>query len=353
MTEKEKEMMERYIYEVIRRIPREQREDIQMELQELISDMMEEGDADMEKVLTELGSPKKFAQKYRGENNYLIGPEYFEDYIWVLKIVLLISVMSNVISGVVQMVFHSEQLLGIVDYMEIVVENIVVGTITGAVGGFGFITLIFAVMERQKVKLEIGGEKEWSAKKLKAWSPVMLPPVPDKKARISRGDCIVEIVFTVLLCSLLTFAPEWMGAVQINDKIVTFVSPFNLEYWHVILPILLVSMGAALIDSIMKLVTGRYCKTVMISGICMGAVQIVLAAVVLKLLPFWNPDFVEQLENINGIEITSKGDLLTYWNTGLISNILLAGIIIITLAEVATTIYKTLRYGRETVIAGR
>lgn len=92
MTEKEKDLMERYIYEVTRRVSKEQREDIAMELRELISDMYEQecekqqdnvfdagatdteaknaGAADagtMQRVLESLGDPADFAKKYRDE----------------------------------------------------------------------------------------------------------------------------------------------------------------------------------------------------------------------------------------------------------------------------------------------
>ena len=39
MTPNEKEYMDRYIYQVIRRLPKAQRDEVRMELEELISDM--------------------------------------------------------------------------------------------------------------------------------------------------------------------------------------------------------------------------------------------------------------------------------------------------------------------------
>ena len=35
-----------------------------------------------------------------------------------------------------------------------------------------------------------------------------LEPVPDRKAVISRGDSVVGIIFIILLCVLLIFAPR-------------------------------------------------------------------------------------------------------------------------------------------------
>ena len=49
------------------------------------------------------------------------------------------------------------------------------------------------------------------------------------------------------------------------------------------------SLLVGLADEILRLVTGCYCKLVMLSNILCGAVQIALSAVVLKGMPLWNP----------------------------------------------------------------
>ena len=77
MTPNEKDYMDRYIYQVIRRLPKAQREEVRMELEELISDMYTDKGS-MEEVLTELGDPAEFAKQYQSDQRYLIGPEYFD-----------------------------------------------------------------------------------------------------------------------------------------------------------------------------------------------------------------------------------------------------------------------------------
>src|SRR5659263_187062 len=89
------ELIERYIYAVTRHLPEKQREDIAKELRGLIEDMLSQraeahaSDTDIEAVLIELGEPSALASKYSGKPRYLIGPEIFETYIMVLKIVLI------------------------------------------------------------------------------------------------------------------------------------------------------------------------------------------------------------------------------------------------------------------------
>lgn len=343
MAMEKNEMMERYIYEVIRRVPKKQRKEIQLELEELISDMMEQEGAKLEAILTKLGNPREFAQKYSGRHNYLIGPEYYGDYCWMMKVFLISALAFHMVSIIFQAVFSPGLLLKVSFY----VETVFTDTLISLIGGFGMLTLIFAVFERYNVRVQIKimKEEDWSVEKLKAWTPSKLPPVPDEKARISRGDCIVGIVFTLLFGLLLVFAPEWSAGIRAGDGNLKLVSPFNLEAWNVILPILVIALAIELVNEVMKLLTGRYCKKVMISEILSGIAEIILSALLLKALPFWNPNFVRELEEAFEVKVASHGDLLFYWNDGLISNIFLIGIVTVTLAEIGVTVYRTCRYG--------
>lgn len=94
MTLDDKELMGRYIYQVIRRLSRAQRDEVRMELEELISDMYADKGS-METVLTQLGDPAEFAKQYQNDRQYLIGPEYFETYLWFVKVILICTAVPN------------------------------------------------------------------------------------------------------------------------------------------------------------------------------------------------------------------------------------------------------------------
>ena len=88
------DLLNRYVYDVTRRLPEKQRAEIDKELRGLISDMLVErlGEAepsrgDVEAVLMELGNPADLADNYRGTRRYLIGPDYFDRYASILKLV--------------------------------------------------------------------------------------------------------------------------------------------------------------------------------------------------------------------------------------------------------------------------
>lgn len=76
-----------------------------------------------------------------------------------------------------------------------------------------------------------------------------------------------------------------------------------------------------------------------------GAIQIVSSVVVLKILPIWNPDFTDEIQALLGNRAESAGKFFSLWNWELVSNGLLALIILITLSEIGVTVYKTVCYG--------
>lgn len=349
MNANERDMSERYLYEVVRRLPKDQREEISLELRGLIQELFEE-DPDMERVLTKLGDPVQFAKRYRDDSRYLIGPEYYDDYLWMLKIVLLCAAVPIFITAVVSGILEGGGLVPAI--VESTVNAIVNLTICG-VGVFGGVTLVFAVMERQKIKLDLRQPQKWTPGSLRGrtaperqtWAPSFLPPVPDKRALISRGDSIAGIVFIALFGALLVFAPGLIGAYYKEGESLLQIPVFNLSQWALLLPVLLLWLLVGFVDEVTRLVMGCYCKAVMICNILSGALQVLLAAVLLKVLPLWNPNFASELSRQFPSVFQTSNPFLAQWGTGLFSNLLLLLIIAATLLEIGVTVYKTLRYG--------
>lgn len=342
MSEKEKELKQRYIYEVTSRVSKKQRREIEMELDELIDDMFEAKaeNKDMEQILKELGEPEEFAKQYRDENKYLISPEYFDDYIWFVKIVLGCILISNAVSFFIQFVINTKN---INKYFIDTITNLAIGSIFS----FGIVTLIFAYMEYKKVKIDI--KRTWSADKItKEWNPLSLPPVPDNKALISRGECIASIIMLVVVGIFFIMFPSFvgMGVSANNGREFIVISPFNLDYWHIILPLIFVSMAVELSSEIYKLLVGKYNKKVMTAVIASNVFQAIVSIILLKMIPFFNPNFINEVEKQVNVTFQSKFDLLNYWNTDFLTNVILLIIIGAMILETGIAVYKTLKYGK-------
>lgn len=347
MNGKDRELMERYIYQVVKRLPKEQRSEVALELRELIGDMAESGES-MEKVLARLGDPAEFAKKYQDTERHLIGPEYYDDYLWFLKVVLICAGIVVLVVSII------EGITGAAVSAFASVTSGIGNLFAAGISVFGGVTLLFALMERNKVRFE-RKKKEWSVGDLAAdhfakgmnWSPRQLTPVPDKRALISRGDSIVGIVFIVLFCTILIFAPWLLSAMPVVDGELLMIPVFNLDQWHVILPVFIFSLAIGLADEIFRLVSGHYCRAVMISNIVCGTVQIILAVLLLKVFPILNPNFASDIMLYLEQERGVMEWFAAHWNSGAVENGFLALMVFATLLEVGTTVYKTLRYGVE------
>ena len=335
----DQEMIKRYIYEVVKRTPQEARDDLRLELSALIEDMCAEEHISAEQALLKLGSPDKFADRYRENSRYLIGPEYYDNYLWVIKIALACIGISALVSAVVTSILNADH---VVRFCIIFFQELISTAITGSIATTGIITIVFAVLQHQNVKLQ---KKSEAGTKPKSWTPSMLQPVPDQRVIINRGDSFVSIVFIIIFSALLLFAPQLFGAFSYQDgKFTTAACIFNLDQWPLILPVFLTGLVIGLIDEIIRLVIGSYCRIVMYSSIICNTLGVVLAAVLLKVLPLWNPDFADQLKNAAGLGQFSKNGLLRSWDSSFISNILLIIIFLVSMAETGYTVYKTLKY---------
>lgn len=347
----DKEMMERYIYEVIKRVPQKMRAEITLELQSLIEDMCSDGDATVEEVLQKLGSPQEFAKKYRDTPNYLIGPEYYDNYMWVLKLALGAIGISALVSAVVAGITNIDSGFAIIG---LVIGEFFRVALNGTYSAIGVVTIIFGVLEWKNVKVDLRPESKWSVDELnknaatvKGWTPNLLPPIPDKRAVISRGDSVFSIFIITIFGALMVFAPEVFSAFHHDgDKLIHISNIFNLEAWDKILPVLILVVFVGLLNEVVRLVTGYYCKAVMISSVFSGIVHIACGVILMKVLPFWNPIFGKELKQYIGVTEYAAGDFLGYWGTNTFNNGFLAIVCVISGIEMAVAVYKTLKYSK-------
>lgn len=331
----ETEMIERYIYEVIKRVPQKQRKEIKLELAELIEDMKEEGTT--EEILMKLGNPAEFAKRYRDENNYVIGPDYYDDYVWIAKIGAFAVAISAIVSAVVRGLTEAE---GLKDFIKVFIGEGIGVSVSGAVGFLGMLTIIFVLMERLKIKVDIKPDKEWT--------PSQLPAVPEKKAMLSRGESIVAIIFYMVLMGMFLFVPEIFGAFETTDTGIKSIScVFNLEQWSSIVPFFVLILVIGMFDEIVKIIYGQYCKAVMYSSIVCNAISVVLFFILFKCMDVWNSSFADELLIQAGKKEYSKGDMLRYWNTDRFDEFLLGFIVLASCLEIASYVYHTYKYGRK------
>lgn len=349
MKEEQQSLLDRYLYELKRHLPKNQREEISKEVEEMILAMYEEsGDhKTLEEILNELGSPAKLAGKYRDHESYLIGPQYYEDYLWILKIVTACVAGAFIVTIVVNSVM---KIGGTDDFHTYFADlaGMLVDSIMSLISAFGIVTILFAIMERQQVGISFSQEFARAGKlqngEVQPWTCDVLPAVPDKKYRISRGDAIVSIVFIVLFYGFLI-----MDLFRVPIKIgmhTESIPIFNTERWDMVLLLFGISLCLNLMEQIIRIIAGRYGKLVAGANVIAGIAQIIVCVAMLK-LPIWNPDFLNELEvvfKINGKKLLDFTD--SFLSGGFMSWILYL-IVLITVIEMVVTLYKSIQAEKE------
>ena len=195
-------LIDKYIAEVGKHLPRSNRADIEAEIRSTLEDMLEErtpgqgpaSEATVMELLREYGSPREVAATYK-THPYLIGPRMFPIFETVIRIVLAVVAGASLIGLAVGLV--DTGLAG--PAFASTIGEWFGGLISGLIAAFGNVVLVFAILERTQAANQFEKDfKEWDPKELKS------EPDPDQ---IDRPDHIATIIFTFLGLVILNLYP--------------------------------------------------------------------------------------------------------------------------------------------------
>lgn len=327
-------MVDRYIYAVTKRLPEKQREDIDKELRGLIEDMLEERskgaaptDKDIEAVLIGLGEPSRLADQYRGKNRYLIGPEYFDKYLILLKIVLAASAFGMTIALFISYAITPP------DSISVIFSNVLDSIFSGLFQGFTWVTVIFALLEFHQVNLKrVKGDRY-------EFRPLELPKIPSENARIKRSGPIVGIIFSVIFLNILNFFPQLFG-VSLNGS--SLIPIFNIDLLQRYMLIINIGFACIILKEILKIVYGRYCVPLAIGTVGLSFISLVISWVVLLDYNLWNTNITTIILQNNHIKLPAGFDLVNPMAS--IAKIFIAACILAFVVETIVTIYRTIKY---------
>ncbi len=302
------ELIDRYVYDVTRRLPQEQRTDIEKELRSLIDDMLaartgdaEPSEEDVTAVLKELGRPNDLAAKYRGTKRHLIGPEYYDLYWLVLKIVLAATGFGLVIALIVSSVATPPE-----NAFSMAAESFW-GIFGGLVQAFAFVTIAFALVERFA--------KDAHMLKLD-WSPKDLPPVPPLNQRdtvnIKRADPIVGLIFGVIGLIIFNAMPWILGYVTTVEGMKS-VPVFNLDVVRTMLPLIDLMICLGMLKDMIRLIAGRYSIKVSLGIAAINIAMLVLNIVIFLPPAIWNANFLISLYAATHINMFVSEVAKTIW----------------------------------------
>jgi hypothetical protein len=326
-------LIEKYIAEVGKHLPRRSRADIEAELRSTLEDMLEErkqaqGAMDDEAIielLRDYGAPRKVAESYTGPR-YLIGPRMYPMFELVTRIVLIVLFAVSLAGLGISL--SKSSLVG-PEFLKTIGRS-ALGLLTGLISAFGNIVLVFVILER------VLPAKEFD-KELDDWDPADLAKEPDPD-RVKFGEQIFEVFFLVLFLILLNLYPSAIGFGFFDEGNWVFITPvltqafFNYLPWINILFLLQIAFNVYLLRQ------GWWTTGLRIANALLELGSIALAVIMLR-----GPDLValraEQLANTPLEE--SAALFVTLAN--LIPTLVLTIVIIVSSSEVAQTVYRLLK----------
>ena len=326
------DLIDRYIYAVTKHMKSAMKKDVAAELETIIQDMLEErcGDVtpterDIKVVLTELGTPAELSSKYKGETqDCLIGQPYYSLYVYVLKIVTT-CVSGGMLLAQIMAALTSHTIWYIAIY------HTIGGILGGILTGFAFVTLLFAFFYKKGIKVD--GLNDGIDN---------LPPVPQKRNRISKADAIVGIIFSVIFTIVFLVCPQILCIAFVKNGGDVYEPLFNLEYirqtWYLILAFGILGIAK---ESV-KLIDGSYTQRVMIVTIITNLIDGLLTFIWLLNGRIMNSAFFDGIEQLFGENAEIIPKIFMHFNK------LFLAIIIFALAiNCIETVVKSVKYSRK------
>lgn len=335
-------LIERYVYDVTRRLPEKERTEVGWELRANIEDMIAPGarQAEVEAVLYELGSPAELAAKYRTTPSYLIGPRYYDDYIRAIKwITPLVGVILLVVGAFIGGIDAINGGLTGADFMASIIGTAISLGVQGALQALMYTTVGFVIAER--VTKSDGEKKEWQISDL--------PEVTgEDKNRIRISDTVVELVFNLIFTALAILflsgnLPVILSFNTGTQVITEFLAP---EFVAIAIPLLLVGVAFSIVEDILKLVYRRWnlltCGATLVSSV----VNIGLLFYILCRPQIFSTDFIKLVSEIDIPRINILGLAGNLTNNPVLM-VVFAIVVIIILVDAVIAVHHTIKAREE------
>lgn len=331
--------VEEYIYAVVRQLPQGQREDIRRELRGLIEDMLEQkagegvpSDRAIEETLLELGAPDEMAAKYRGGGRYLIGPDYFPQYVTVLKIVCTAVLIGMTVVSAVELMLNPA---GAVEQAARYVLSLFLSVTQAA----AWVTIGFAVAE-------YAGDRRAARKETADWHPAQLEPLPERNRRIPRSGPVAEMVFSVLIMLLFSSALPLFGVLHFGNNGASVIPFLNVQAAERFLPLIWAALLLGIARASFKLIYGRWTRPLLLFHVFSNLISLVLILIMFASPDIWNGAFLIHLTEAGIVTPGSEGyeTVSTVWTLSTERFVYFA--VLVTLIDSAAVCYKVLGRGQ-------
>lgn len=322
-------LLERYVAEVGKYLPRNQRADIEKEIRSTLEDMLEErnqaspaDEAAVVALLKEYGAPRKVAESYIGPR-YLIGPRIYPTFELIVKIVMAALLGAGLLGyGVSASITGS---FAGPDFLSFLAE-FWTGLLGGMFSAFGTIVIIFAILERVLPASEFEKEDE-------EWNPADLAKEPDPD-EVKISDAIAAIIFTVIGLVIFNLYPNVVGIFFGTDGEWTFI-PILSDAFFTYLPWINLIGVLQIAFNLYQLQQKVWTTFTRLCNIVIEVSSIALAVIMLK-----GPSLIDlSAGKLAGTPLAEVSDVMTKV-MGFVPGLVLIIVIIVSSIEVAQMIYR-------------
>ena len=338
--------IDRYTYEVARRLPESERAEVKRELSANIYDMLPENptESQIKEVLSALGSPVEMAEKYRLKPRYLIGPTLYDSYIhalkWIVPLIGCVLLVVGSLLGVFRGIEGEE--VGIADvFISVFSRGLSLG-IAGVFQSFFWITLGFVIAERTGAASSLN--TTWSVESLR-------DVIPEDKKEISLADSIVELVITIVFS--IVFLLICLDMIPIGFV----VKMGDLEVHHLFSPgfisalISVIVIGTVLetAECIIKIVARRWTPLVCAAVIVDAVAGIALSFFLFVRSQILDPECISFIKAQGWFEPEYERLLAGFPENPIVITLLIV-IVIVSLVSVANALYRTFKAIKQTPV---
>src|SRR5688500_53079 len=195
------DLIDRYLVAVRRHLPRPQQDDLVSELSDSLRSEAEEreqalnrplNEAEQSELLKRRGHPWLMASRYLPQQ-YLIGPALYPYYRQALTMVVFWVVLPiTLVGGGITAIYtdNPTQVWG----------RVLGAAWNGAIYSVGIITIVFAVLERERVRFTA----------LDKWDPAWLPTAREGR-EVPRSESVIGLVFG------FTFLIWWVDLIRVPE----------------------------------------------------------------------------------------------------------------------------------------
>jgi hypothetical protein len=325
-----KKYVERYIYDVTRRLPKEMQEDVKQELNAHIYDMLDDNpsDDDISEVLHKLGSPRVIANNYKEDKRYVISPLYYDDYIRVLKLVAIITLTISLVISSIEAILQVNEAT-VFQTIFIIFGNITNDLFSTFVTVFFIVTIIFWAIDRYQGKNE---PCEWKIKDL--------PDLPDvKSSKISRTASLVGLIFhTIFSVIFIVILLRYIDVIGWYENEVIIARIFDKNITDQFIAFFIVSAIIGFIVQLLKIYYKKWNIQLAAAYTASTILSAVIGLVFINQSGLITTEFLSKLADTMEVSVIYISDGIktgVIWITVLVS--------IAAVADIISTWFKTLR----------